>query len=148
MPHWSSPLLLLLLLLLLLPACLRHTSWLAFGWVCYDIEFMQVYLILTMIVVLLAFGLGEKKAGEKSAYSVFNKGMGSIAGTFGAADVDNVLRSKERDDKDFTEVFTSDEDDDPHAVGTLKTLGKRRKGIQKRETGQLHTGGHVLGGGS
>lgn len=134
--------------LALTPVVLPDDSWLAFGRVCYDNEFMQVYLILTLIIALLVFGLGEKKAGEKSAYSVFNKGMGSIAGTFGAQDVDNALRSKEKEAKDFTEVFTSDEDEDPHAVGTLKTLGKRKKAIRKRETGQLHTGGHVLGGGS
>ena len=118
-------------------------SWLAFGRVCYDAEFLQIYFMLTMIIALLTFGLGTKKEGEKSAYSVFNRGMGSLAGTFGAQDFERHLRSQEKVQKDFTEALsTSDEDED--AVGTLKTIGKRKKARRKAA---LHTGGHTLGGG-
>ena len=118
-------------------------SWLAFGRVCWDLEFLQVYGMLTLIVAILVFGLGTKKPGEKSAYSVFNKGMGSLAGTFGAGDFERHLRSQEKAQKDFTEALSSDDDSD-HDVGTLKTIGKRKKARRKAA---LHTGGHTLGGG-
>jgi hypothetical protein len=110
--------------------------------VCWDIDFLQVYGMLTLIVAILVFGLGTKKPGEKSAYSVFNKGMGSLAGTFGAGDFERHLRSQEKAQKDFTEALSSD-DDDGDEVGTLKTIGKRKKARRKAA---LHTGGHTLGG--
>lgn len=127
---------------LVLTACCMWCSWLAFGRVCWDADFLQVYCMLTLIACLLCFGLGTKKPGEKSAYSVFNKGMGSLAGTFGAGDFERSLRSQERAQKDFTEVFSSDDDGDE--VGTLKTIGRRKKAQRKVA---LHTGGHTLGGG-
>ena len=109
-------------------------SWLAFGRVCWDIDFLQVYGMLSLIVAILVFGLGNKKPGEKSAYSVFNKGMGSLAGTFGAGDFERHLRSQEKVQKDFTEALSSD-DDDGDEVGTLKTIGKRKKARRKAALG-------------
>lgn len=129
--------------LLLTVCCVRAIcSWLAFGRVCWDAGFVQIYCMLTLILAILTFGLRTKKEGEKSAYSVFNKGMGSLAGTFGARDFERHLRSQEKAQKDFTEALSSDDDGDD--VGTLKTIGKRKKARRKAA---LHTGGHTLGGG-
>ena len=131
------------LMRILSPRTAALLSWLAFGRVCWDHGFLQIWGMLTMIGLILTCGLGSKSAGEKSAYSVFNKGMAPLAGTFGASDFEATLRSKKGPQKDFAAALDSDDDDDEGPV-TLKTIGKRKKAERKRA--QLHTGGHTLGG--
>ena len=66
-------------------------AWLVGSRISYHAEWGPVYIILTGFVVIFT-NLGTRKAGEASAYSVFNEGFRELPGTFNANRVDEHLR--------------------------------------------------------
>lgn len=52
----------------------------------------SLFAVTTSGFVFIASNLGTRKAGEASAYSIFNEGFQQIAGTFGAEHMDAQLR--------------------------------------------------------
>ena len=53
-----------------------------------------VFVICSGIFAIFAFGLGKRKPGEWSAYSIFNEGVRELPGTFNAGAVDNHIRRR------------------------------------------------------
>lgn len=82
------------------------------------------------LIALIFMNLGERKKGEYSAYSVFNKGFRSILGTMTAEQLDREIRlnanlkdSKDDIAKPTTAFYGSEDDRDD---GRHKPLVKRR----------------------
>ncbi|XP_062506170.1 SAYSvFN domain-containing protein 1-like [Corticium candelabrum] len=73
--------------------------WKAVVWLCLwgffvEIEFGTVFFIASiLLVVYCTLGSEERKAGEMSAYSVFNEGFKAIDGTLTAEQFDREIRS-------------------------------------------------------
>jgi len=65
--------------------------WAILWWLTIRIEFGTVFLICSAFYAIFA-SLGERREGELSAYSVFNKGMVALPGTFSAGEIDRSLR--------------------------------------------------------
>ena len=72
--------------------------WIYFFKICYQNEFMMIFIILTSIL-LIFFNLdfSQKKPGSVSAYSVFNKNFEKIAGTFTPDDLLNEMNIRKID---------------------------------------------------
>ena len=69
------------------------TVW-SLSWACsVYVEFGSVFVMLS-IVGLMFSQLGERKKGELSAYSVFNKNFENILGTLTAEEIDNHIRHR------------------------------------------------------
>lgn len=87
--------------------CFKLFLWLV-GWYCSNyLEFGSMYIILSMFLAIF-LNLGSRKAGEMSAYSVFNDGFQQLLGTMTAEQFDNEIRHRpaveEVDDWDVDDV--------------------------------------------
>jgi len=67
-------------------------TWIAVGVAFFDPDFALLYCILTGFFLVLT-NLGRRKAGELSAYPVFNPGMKPLPGTTSAREIDASLRA-------------------------------------------------------
>lgn len=65
--------------------------WAAITFVSTLVGFSSLWMSIS-IFLLMVFNLGERKEGELSAYSVFNKGFKQLHGDFDAGDLDRQLR--------------------------------------------------------
>lgn len=54
----------------------------------------EVYVLCSLIAGIFVVGLGTRREGEQSAYSVFNEGFEELPGTFNAQMVENMLRHR------------------------------------------------------
>merc|ERR1719340_57224 len=65
-------------------------------WVCIQVIFIKIefgaVFFLVSAILLMTSNLGKRKAGEASAYSVFNENCEEIAGTFSGEKFDKQLR--------------------------------------------------------
>ncbi|XP_069464856.1 SAYSvFN domain-containing protein 1 [Ambystoma mexicanum] len=80
--------------LLTKPLLLKFLLWLVLLGLFVELEFGLVYFVLSMFYWIYegTRGPGEKKSGEKSAYSVFNPGCESIQGTLTAEQLERELQ--------------------------------------------------------
>ena len=67
--------------------------WCLSFYVAYFIEFLTVWIILSLTFLLFT-NLGDRKEGELSAYSVFNKGFRNLLGSLTAEEIDNHIRHR------------------------------------------------------
>jgi hypothetical protein len=70
----------------------KNAMLLALWYLAIQIEFGVVYFIMLCFYVVYS-NLGERREGDMSAYSVFNKNMAALPGNFSAGDFDRSLRS-------------------------------------------------------
>jgi len=68
--------------------------WLAMCRLSHSADLGPVFVICSGIFAIFAFGLGKRKPGEWSAYSIFNEGVRELPGTFNAGAVDNHIRRR------------------------------------------------------
>jgi len=71
-------------------------------------DFGSLWIILSLMLSMF-FNLGTRKAGELSAYSVFNKDFKKLLGTLDARDIDNEIRhngnlNAHADDEDLVDA--------------------------------------------
>ncbi|KAJ1400848.1 hypothetical protein B484DRAFT_458098 [Ochromonadaceae sp. CCMP2298] len=124
---------------------LSLTTWLYIGlWLAVlalfaYLEFASLWVLFSMICSIF-LNLGTKKAGELSAYSVFNKGFKQLLGTMNADQFDNEIRHnpmpRELDNMDdfvqLADVLDRDRDDVQEREGVKEPEGPRRKGKKGR----------------
>lgn len=133
-------------------AWMYFSLWVA-AWILFIyLDFGSLWIILSLMLSMF-FNLGTRKAGELSAYSVFNKDFKKLLGTLDARDIDNEIRhntnlNEEADDRDLVDaddVMFDDEgariNDDLHqahrqqipAAHLVKKRGKKaRRTYEKR----------------
>lgn len=104
----------------------------ALGWLLSSyVEFASLYFILSLFYLIFS-NLGTRKAGELSAYSVFNKGFGRLLGTLTAEQFDNEIRHNK--DGDFDDEGPDvDEGGEQMEVRDKRHLRKGKKGRRKYE---------------
>jgi hypothetical protein len=105
----------------------------------YFLDTLSLYIMATMFAVIF-LNLGERKAGEMSAYSVFNDGFEEILGTLNANQFDREIRHnmmvnndhESDDDKDLDYYIPSDEEDEDGNHANSSSNGKDRKLNEKK----------------
>jgi len=76
-------------------------------YISYLVEFAQVF-VMASILALILVNLGERKEGELSAYSIFNKGFQTLLGQLTGEQIDRDLRNRKQ--------HSDSEDENEHAV--------------------------------
>lgn len=133
-------------------AWMYFSLWVATWMLFIYLDFGSLWIILSLMLSIF-FNLGTRKAGELSAYSVFNKDFKKLLGTLDARDIDNEIRhnsnlNEDADDRDLVDaddVMFDDEgdriNDDQHqahlqqipAAHLVKKRGKKaRRTYEKR----------------
>lgn len=110
------------------------TLWLAGAALFIYWDFTSLYVIFTFFLLIFT-NLGERKAGEMSAYSVFNEGFTELMGTLNADQVDQQLRHRDgqlarprrRDMDDEDDVVNDDEDTFSDLLGDSDDEAKEEK---------------------
>eukprot|EP01084_Bolivina_argentea_P206144 352020_1 len=74
--------------------------------ISYFLQFGSIFLCISIIYFIFN-NLGKRKAGELSAYSVFNNNYEQIAGTFDASYYENMLRGKSKKNRPKLDHFNS-----------------------------------------
>lgn len=70
---------------------LKFVLWVLLFYICAHYEFGLVYFVLSLFYGIFTVGLGQRKEGEMSAYSVFNKGVKSLPGQLKASQFEQEL---------------------------------------------------------
>ena len=105
--------------------------WVGFLCVWYLLGFGIVYCCATLIYLMFT-NLGKRRKGELSAYSAFNVNGSQIAGTFGAAFYENMLRRGGQLQGNVTpHVAVSGTDGDDDHAAHAQASGRHRK--EKKE---------------
>lgn len=76
-------------------------------------EFASLYVIISLFAMIF-LNLGERKAGEMSAYSVFNEGFVALQGTLRGEDLDREIRHQQHlniDDEEESDDSNDDADE-------------------------------------
>lgn len=117
------------------------TTWMLFIY----LDFGSLWIILSLMLSMF-FNLGTRKAGELSAYSVFNKDFKKLLGTLDARDIDNEIRhntnlNEDADDHDLVDaddVMFDDEgvriNDDLHQAHRQQNQLVKKRGKKARRT--------------
>lgn len=92
--------------------------WLLGYWFFSYLEFGSMFIILTMYAGIF-LNLGERKAGEMSAYSVFNEGFAALPGTTTGEDFDRQIRHTDN-------LPGCDEDEDDWEIDEALAVANRR----------------------
>lgn len=115
---------------------LKSLLWLAGWWSSNKLEFGSMYIIVSLFLAIF-LNLGNKKAGEMSAYSVFNDGFQQLLGTMTAEQFDNEIRHRQvnEDLDDWDANDDQQRNDRPHAQNrnhARKKGKKARRGYEER----------------
>lgn len=121
------------------------TLWVATWMMFIYLDFGSLWIILSLMLSMF-FNLGTRKAGELSAYSVFNKDFKKLLGTLDARDIDNEIRhntnlNEDADDHDLIDaddVMFDDEgariNDDLHQAHRQQNQLVKKRGKKARRT--------------
>lgn len=91
-------------------------------------EFGSLFIILTLMS-LIFLNLGERKAGQLSAYSVFNNGFQRLLGTLTAEQFENELLHRNGGDQLFDDIHQHQQaanDENPRQVNRKRGKKLRR----------------------
>lgn len=77
------------------------------------VDFASLYIILSLFVAIF-LNLGERQAGEMSAYSVFNKGFVNLQGTLRGEDLDREIRHQQHINLGNEESSLEDDDNEDY----------------------------------
>lgn len=91
------------------------TMWSAGYWTFLQWEFGSLYIMISILVAMF-MNLGERKKGELSTYSVFNKGFRNLPGQLRGEDIDREIRHIFEGNNDGHDEIENDSDFDSESV--------------------------------
>lgn len=89
--------------------------------ICVMMEIGALYVMATLFLAIF-LNLGERKAGELSAYSVFNEGFATLQGQLRAEDFDREIRHQFLPENDDEVADENDTDNNEHYEDDLDDL--------------------------
>jgi hypothetical protein len=104
----------------------RTVLWFLVWFLFVHFDFGSLWIIISLFLVVF-LNLGERKEGELSAYSVFNKGFQRILGTIDIEQFENEIRHNLRwnEEEEVEEEDDNDGDDDGYlSSSTVSSEGK------------------------
>lgn len=91
------------------------TTWSAGYWAFLQWELGSLYIMISILVAMF-MNLGERRKGELSAYSVFNKGFRNLPGQLRGEDIDREIRHIFERNNDVHNEIENDNDFDSESV--------------------------------